>query len=147
VRLIALLSRLALAGVFGLAAWVKLAGPQEFAFAVKGFDLLPDHLAVLATFAIPWTEALCAALLLAGLWSRASALVLTCLLAAFIAGIGSVLARGMSVECGCFGKLSPFCSGPLGWCNIVQNTVLLGLSLVVLAAGPGYLAMDRFLRR
>lgn len=146
-RLIALLSRLALAGVFGLAAGVKLAGPQEFAFAVKGFDLLPDHLAVLATFVVPWTEALCAALLVLGLWSRAAALVLAGLLVAFIAGIGSVLARGMSVECGCFGKLSPFCTGPLGWCNIVQNLVLLGLSLVVLALGPGYLALDRAIRR
>lgn len=146
-RLAALLARLVLAGLFALAAWAKLGDAQSFAFSVKAFEVLPDHLAVLATFVIPWLEALCAALLLLGLWARPAALLLSGQLLVFIAGIGSVLWRGMSVTCGCFGKLDPFCSGPLGWCNIAQNAVLLTLSLLVLAAGPGYLAADRRPRR
>lgn len=142
-RLAALLARLALAGLFALAAGVKLSDPQSFAFSVKAFEILPDHIAVLATFVIPWLEALCALLLLLGLWARPAALLLSGQLLVFIAGIASVLWRGMSVKCGCFGKLDPFCSGPLGWCNIVQNVVLLALALLVLAVGAGYLSIDR----
>lgn len=141
--LLPLIARLALAGVFALAAGVKLTDPQTFAFSVKAFEILPDHLAILTTFVLPWLEAICAVLLLLGLWSRAAALILALQLVVFIAAIVSVLARGMSVKCGCFGKIDLFCSGPLGTCNIAQNFVLLGLALVVLALGPGFLAMDR----
>lgn len=141
--LVPLIARLALAGVFGLAAGVKLYEPQTFAFSVKAFEILPDHLVVLTTFVLPWLEAICAVLLLVGLWARAAALLLSLQLVVFIGAISSVLARGMSVECGCFGKIDVFCSGPLGACNIAQNLVLLGLALLVLALGPGLLALDQ----
>jgi uncharacterized membrane protein YphA (DoxX/SURF4 family) len=140
---ILLLLRLFLGGMFIFAATVKLNDPQGFSESVKAFKILPDHLAQLATFAVPWIEALCGVALVLGLWSRASALVIALLLAAFIAGIASVLSRGLSVSCGCFGKLQPFCSGPLGMCNIIQNAVLMVIGLLVAAFGGGLISLDR----
>lgn len=140
-----LLLRLALGGMFIFASFLKLSDPQGFSESVKAFKLLPDHLVQLATFAVPWTELLCGVALILGFWSRASAAVITGLLLAFIAGIVSVLARGLSVHCSCFGKLQPFCTGPVGACNIIQNTVLSVVGLVVVMWGGGLLSLDRVL--
>ncbi len=142
-----LLARLGLAAVFGFAAFVKLTGPQSFADSVKAFKVLPDHLVILATFTIPWAEALCAVLLLLGLWTRAAALVLSVQLAIFIAGIISVLVRGMDVKCGCFGQYDLMCSGPLGWCNVGQNALLLAGALLILVRGGGGASADQAMCR
>ena len=141
------LLRLALGGLYVFAGVIKLQGPLDFSTSVMAFKILPDHLAQLATFAIPWTEVICGVALLAGWWARASALVLAVLTGIFIAGIASVLERGLSVNCGCFGKLSPFCKGPLGSCNLVQNAIILIAAFVVCIGGPGRLAIDNALVR
>lgn len=138
--------RVALGGVFLWAAWVKLDNPQAFADSIKGFKLLPpagDHLVVLATFAVPWVEALAGAVLVLGLWSRAASLVLLLNLAAFIAAIVSVLERGISTKCGCFGKFSPFCPETITTCNIIQNSVLAAVAGLILLRGGGLLGIDR----
>jgi len=149
-RVILLVLRLALGGVFLWAAYVKLwppaSGPQAFADSIKGFKLLPpegDHLVTLATFAVPWVEGLAGAVLVLGLWSRAAALVLLLNLLAFIAAIVWVLERGISTKCGCFGKFSPFCPEQITTCNIVQNAVLGGVALVIVLRGGGLLSLDR----
>lgn len=151
-RVVLLVLRLALGGLFLYAAYIKLDpfGPpgaaQAFADSIKGFKLLPpegDHLVVLATFAVPWVEAIAGAMLVLGLWSRAAALVLLLNLAAFVAAIVSVLERGISTKCGCFGKFSPFCPEQITTCNIVQNGVLAVIALVIVLRGGGMLSLDR----
>jgi uncharacterized membrane protein YphA (DoxX/SURF4 family) len=144
---ILLLARLGLAAVFGFAAYAKLSDPQSFADSIKAFKVLPDHLTILATFTIPWAEALGAALLFLGLWTRPAALVLSLQLAVFIAGILSVLIRHLDVTCGCFGEYDLLCSGPLGWCNIAQNALLLAGSLLILFRGPGIASIDHAVTR
>jgi uncharacterized membrane protein YphA (DoxX/SURF4 family) len=138
-----LVLRAALGALFLVAAYVKLSDPQGFSESVKAFKILPDHLAQLATFVVPWTEAVCGVCLVLGLWTRSAAGVVTALLLVFIAGIVSVLWRGLSVHCGCFGKLQPFCSGPLGACNILQNAVMALVGFTLLAWGGGLMSLDR----
>lgn len=128
-------SELAIAGLFLLAAYNKLMppnGPKLFSASVQAFKLgLPDILVRFVTSATPWVELIAAVLLLRGVWSRAAATVLGLLLVGFILLIAQALLRGLNVECGCFGKLSPFCSGPLGACNLVQNAVMLAACLLI----------------
>lgn len=142
-----LVLRLALGGMFIWAAWVKLSDPQAFADAIKGFKLLNspegDHLVTLATFAVPWVEILAGAVLVLGLWTRAAALVLLVNLLAFIAAIASVLQRGISTKCGCFGEFSPFCPETITSCNIIQNAVLAVIALVMVVGGSGVFGLDR----
>lgn len=136
--------RLLLAALFAYAAVLKLKNPQAFAYSVKAFDILPDHLAQLATFAVPWTEIVIAACLIVGFWTRAAAALLVVVLVVFIVAIVSVLTRGLSVSCGCFGEAAKgICGDKLGWCNVVQNSVLLALSMTVAVGGPGRLCVDR----
>ncbi len=140
--------RLLLAALFAYAAVLKLDNPQAFANSVKAFEILPDHLAQLATFAVPWTEIVIAACLILGFWTRAAATLLAIVLAVFIYAIVSVLTRGLIVSCGCFGDAAKgICGDTLGWCNVVQNSVLLGLTLVVAIGGYGRTGLDCMVRR
>lgn len=141
-----ILCRLALGGLFIFAAYMKLKSPQSFAISVKAFDIFDastDHLTILTTFVVPWTEMVAGVLLVIGLWTRASALVLSAMLVVFIAGITSVLYRKMDVACGCFGKFEWPCRGNLGMCQIGRDLVMLAMGVVVVLKGPGPLAIDR----
>ena len=51
------------------------------------------------------------------------------LMAMFTALIGSALARGIDLDCGCFGALAP--TEPVGALDLVRNLVLLGLASVL----------------
>lgn len=128
-------SEVALAGMFLWAAFNKLRppnGPQLFSDSIHAFKLgLPEILFRAATSVTPWIEVLSGLCLLLGIWSRAAATVLSSLLLLFIALLASVLARGLPVECGCFGKMSPFCPEKVSTCNIYQNLVLLALGLLI----------------
>ncbi|HYF14419.1 MAG TPA: MauE/DoxX family redox-associated membrane protein [Phycisphaerales bacterium] len=139
--------RFLLGAAFLAAGILKLSDPQGFAFAVKGFRVLPDHLVIPATYAIPWTEVFAGVLLLLGLWSRAAALVLSAMLAGFIAGLASVILRKMDVSCACFGDLQFPCGHSVGWCQIIRNVVMLGMAAPVLLWGPGAMALERPCRR
>lgn len=143
-----LILRLVLGGLFVFAAVNKLVAPQEFALSVKAFKIFPEsaaHLTMLTTFWVPWLELAAGVGVILGAWTRASSLVLSALLATFLAGIVSVLLRDLDVECGCFGKLDPVCKGPLGVCQIVRNAVMLAVALGLAAVGGGRLAADRCL--
>ncbi len=160
-RLLALVCRVTIGGLFVLAALAKLmpagkhdiagrvvetVGPQQFFFSIRAFEILPDHLARLGTFAIPWTEGLAGLFLIFGLWTRAAAWMLSAALGAFIAAIISALQRDLSVSCGCFGSFKLFCGDVLGWCNVWQDAVMLALALVPALFGPGFLAIDNVRR-
>lgn len=125
------------AGLFLFAAYHKLWGQgaaQNFSDSVRAFKVIPDNFTFgvrLATSVTPWIEVVAAVLLLIGVWSRAAATVMAILLVAFIAMITNAILQGYDLECGCFGDLSPFCPKRVGWCNVVQNVVLLGMSLIV----------------
>lgn len=139
--------RIGVGALFILAAYLKLENPQSFVDSIKAFKVFDldtqSHLVVLAAFTIPWLEMLCGVLLVIGLWTRAAALALSVLLAAFTVGVISVLYRGLDVSCGCFGKYEWPCTGSIGACHVVRNSVLLLASLLVTVRGAGPVALDR----
>ena len=73
-------------------------------------------------------EILCAALLFAGAWRRSAALGLGALNVLFIALFVQAMARGLDVECGCFGKWDPAGAHPM--LGILRDMILLGASIV-----------------
>jgi uncharacterized membrane protein YphA (DoxX/SURF4 family) len=160
------LLRAALGGLFVFAGLNKLFlngvepnpfAPESFAEAIMAFKLVDDdQLVTWATFMIPWTEIIAGAALILGLWSRGAALVIGLLLAAFIAAITSVIFRGIPVtNCSCFGQYKLLCGNdvaqflkdqpPVGWCKVVENSILVLAAAVLLAHGGGRLSLDRLL--
>jgi hypothetical protein len=106
VRHTAFVCRLTLAGVFALAGGLKIADPTGFARNIVDYDLLPEEFVPMIAVVLPWWEVAAAALAMAGRWKVGALMMLTGMSAAFLA-IGAVtVARGLSVECGCFGFLS-----------------------------------------
>jgi len=149
VKVVLLLVRLALAAVFAFAAALKIADPQAFAFSIHGFKIVPEQLVPAAAFVVPWTEMVCAAAIVLGLWSRSAALILSVMLLAFIGAIVSALLRtDVDPKCGCFGDFGLLCPpDKIGWCNVAQNILLLVGSAAVTIWGAGYLSLDALTRR
>jgi protein-disulfide isomerase/uncharacterized membrane protein YphA (DoxX/SURF4 family) len=96
-------ARLLLAGVWVWAGLAKIGDPAASVRAVRAYQLLPEWAAKAVGYGLPYLELGLAALLLAGLATRAAAAVSAGLLAVFLAGIVSAAARGLQIECGCFG--------------------------------------------
>ncbi len=100
---IGVLARLVVGGVWLVAGALKLPDPAENVRAVRAYRLLPESVVPLVGHALPVLEILVGACLLVGLLVRANAVLSGVLLLAFLVGISSAWARGMSIECGCFG--------------------------------------------
>jgi uncharacterized membrane protein YphA (DoxX/SURF4 family) len=141
--IVSLVLRLALAGIFLFAAYNKLSDPLSFSESIQAFRFpLPEGLVLVATYAIPWTEIFCAVGLALGLWSRAAAFVFILMMGVFLFGIISAIQRHLPVDCGCFGKFKLYCEGPIGWCKVVENCVMVAAAGFVLIGGGGRAAMD-----
>jgi len=101
--LIGLLARLILGVVLIVAGGLKVTSPAASARAVNAFQILPYDFAGYVGYALPVVEILVGLLLVAGLFTRLSAAVGGLLMLAFIIGISSAWARGLTIDCGCFG--------------------------------------------
>jgi uncharacterized membrane protein YphA (DoxX/SURF4 family) len=101
--LIGLLARLILGGALILAGGLKVTSPAVSARAVRAFQILPYDFAGYVGYALPVFEILIGLLLVAGIFTRVSAVLGGLLMLAFIIGISSAWMRGLSIDCGCFG--------------------------------------------
>jgi uncharacterized membrane protein YphA (DoxX/SURF4 family) len=70
---------------------------------VRAYQLLPYDLAETVGRMLPVLEVTVGVALVLGLVTRVSGTVSALLQVAFIIGISSVWARGLSIDCGCFG--------------------------------------------
>ncbi|AUG76634.1 hypothetical protein CFP65_1756 [Kitasatospora sp. MMS16-BH015] len=95
--------RLGLALVWAWAGLAKVSDPAEAAQAVRAYELLPESLVKPVGYGLPFLELALALLLLLGLGTRIVAVISALLLLTFIGGITSAWARGISIDCGCFG--------------------------------------------
>jgi uncharacterized membrane protein YphA (DoxX/SURF4 family) len=97
------LARLILGGVWLAAGASKVGGLAASGRAVVAYRLLPPELANVIGAALPFLEIVLGVLLITGLATRISAVASGVLLVAYIIGIASVWARGLRIDCGCFG--------------------------------------------
>jgi len=100
---ITLLGRLLLGGVLLVAGGLKVTKPTESANATAAYKILPTDLAHLVGYALPWIEVAIGLLLILGIMVRYSAIFSGIIMIVFIAAIASVWARGLLIDCGCFG--------------------------------------------
>ena len=100
---VGLLARLILGGVLIVAGALKVTSPAASALSVRAFQILPYEVAGYLGYMLPTVEMAVGLLLLVGLFTRASAVVGGLLMLAFLVGIISAWARGLNIDCGCFG--------------------------------------------
>ena len=104
-KTILLVFRLVLGGLFVYAGAVKALAPLDFAQSIRNYQIAGQSLSFVAALVLPWLEILAGAFLIAGVWKRGAALVISGLLVFFIALTIVTVARGLDVECGCFGPI------------------------------------------
>jgi len=96
-------ARLGLAAVFLVSGVLKAIDADATYVAVRAYDVLPKAGVTLVAGILPWLEIVLGLLLLAGLATRVVAVASAGLLVVFIAGVVQAWARGLSIDCGCFG--------------------------------------------
>jgi len=122
--------RLVLGGLFVYAGAVKVLEPLDFAQNVRNYQLVGQSLSFVAAIILPWLEILAGLALILGVWMRGAALVVTGLLVFFIVLTAVTMARGLDVDCGCFGSLSR----KSGWSVVLEDLGMLALGLALLIA-------------
>lgn len=95
--------RIGLAAVWLVSGGIKFADSGQTYLAVQAYDLLPAGWVSAVALALPLLELSLGVLLLAGLFTRWAAVTSAVLLLGFIAAVGQAWARGLSIDCGCFG--------------------------------------------
>ena len=130
-----LLARLVLGGVLLAAGGLKVLKPTESANAVAAYKLMPTELAHLIGYALPWLEVALAILLIAGIMVRPAAVVSGLIMLVFVGAIASVWARGMLIDCGCFGgggEIDPSLASQVRRTYFIEIMRDLGLALAAL---------------
>ena len=97
------LARLVVGGVWLAAGLLKVTDGAASVRAVRAYDLLPESVVPTVGHALPALEIVVGLALVVGALVRGVAVVSALLQVAFIIGISSAWARGLQIDCGCFG--------------------------------------------
>ncbi|MSZ76878.1 MAG: DoxX family membrane protein [Actinobacteria bacterium] len=145
---VALVARLVTGGVWIVAGALKLPDPYQSIAAVRAYDLLPESVVPTVGQLLPVVEVVVGAALVLGVLTRGAAVVSGVLFVAFIVGIASAWARGLEIDCGCFGGggADPGASSAYPW-EIARDVALLLASAYVVWQGRSRLALDNLLFR
>lgn len=112
-----LVSRLALGAIFIYAGYVKLKEPWElFAMNIDSYKILPLAMAETAAHVIPWLEIALGIWLVTGIWLKTSGTVAALVLGTFIVLMARAYAKGMQIDCGCFGS-----GDPISWKTLLRD--------------------------
>jgi uncharacterized membrane protein YphA (DoxX/SURF4 family) len=129
-------ARLVLGAVLVVAGGLKVADPQASVAAVRAYELLPTGLATIVGWGLPFLELVLGLLLLAGIAVRPAALTTALLLVVFVAAVVSAAARGLSIDCGCFGGGGPVPPGQTAYVSEIVRDVALLAAAVWLVVRP-----------
>lgn len=127
-RWIWLLCRVIFGAVFVYAGAEKMLHADAFALAVFNYQILPAKLVQGTALLLPALEALCGLALCVNVMARGATVVLNCLMGVFFAAMGLAVARGLNVDCGCFGGTGQAISRE----TLIRDGVILAVGLIAL---------------
>jgi uncharacterized membrane protein YphA (DoxX/SURF4 family) len=124
------------AGIFLWAGLAKVTDLQGSVNSVDAYDVLPDPVAELVGKLLPWAEIALAALLVLGLFVRFAGAATAALSFVFIVGMAQAKARGLAIDCGCYGVGGT--GDGVSWWDIARDVPMLlaGLYLAARPRGP-----------
>jgi uncharacterized membrane protein YphA (DoxX/SURF4 family) len=100
---IGLFARLILGGVLFVAGYLKVSAPDKSQMAVRAYEMLPISVANTLGLILPFIEVAMGALLILGSLTRVVAALGGFTMVIFIIAISQAWARGLNIDCGCFG--------------------------------------------
>ena len=139
--------RLILGGVLLVAGALKVTDPYSSATSVRAYQILPVDLANLLGFILPFAEVAIGIFLILGIWVRLNSIAGGALMIMFIIAIGQAWARGISLDCGCFGKGGLLDTDELPVWNytleIARDIVLAAFAVYIYRFPQGKLGFDK----
>jgi uncharacterized membrane protein YphA (DoxX/SURF4 family) len=135
-----LLARLILGGVLLAAGGLKIGNLQKSAMSVRAYELLPTDLANFFGYFLPWIEIGMGLLLIVGAVVSIMGLLGALIMLAFVVAIAQAWARGLSIDCGCFGGGGEIDPGETKY----LSTILRDLGFFLLGVYLYYFPKGRF---
>ena len=126
--------------IFIFAAISKVTDPLGFSQSIYNYKLMPDFIINLLAIAFPWIELVAGILLVFGISVKENSAILSGLLVIFIFAIAISLARGLDIDCGCFGTVD---GSKVGLMKILENIGLLLLGLILIKFDSRFLSLAK----
>jgi uncharacterized membrane protein YphA (DoxX/SURF4 family) len=139
-------ARLGLAAVWIASGAIKLFDPHGTVASVKAYELVPDGLVSLVAAVLPFLELALGLLLLFGVGVRIVAVLSAVVLLVYIAGIAQSWARGLTIDCGCFGGGGQVAAGQTQYPQeILRDTGFLLLAVWLTVRPRTFVSVDGWL--
>jgi uncharacterized membrane protein YphA (DoxX/SURF4 family) len=124
-RMCRLVLRILIAALFLFAAITKVYDPSSFAQQIANYQLTPWPATAGLSVFLPALELCVGVCLLLGRWESGALVWLAILLTMFSGALVSAIVRGLSIDCGCFGR-SVENTGTI--LPLLRNLALLGVT-------------------
>jgi len=139
-NIVILVLRVALGAVFVAAGGLKIGHADVFAAQIAAFRIVPQAVIGPLALLLPFLEVLLGGYLIIGLYTRLVASIAGIQLVLFAVAIGSAVARGMVISCGCFGAGDRTVTS---WPEALRDLGLAAVAAFIAWRAPGMLALDR----
>lgn len=140
--------RLGLAAVWLISGAIKAADPNQTVAAVRAYQILPAGAVAPVAAVLPFLELAFGVLVLVGIGQRLMGVLSAVLLLVYIAGVAQSWARGLTIDCGCFGGGGQVAAGQMQYPQEILRDIGFLVLAVWLAVRPRSLfSMDGWLRR
>ncbi len=139
--------RLGLAAVFLVSGALKVIDPAQTRVAVRAYELLPPDLVGPVATALPLVELALGALLVLGVITRWVAVASGVLMVGLMAAVAQAWARGLSIDCGCFGGGGAVAEGDTHYPQeLARDTGIVLLACWLMLRPRTALSVDEWLR-
>ena len=144
---LSLVVRLSMAGILIAAALPKMLDIDESVRAVRAYRLLPEAVVPLFGTALPYFEMVLAVVLLAGVFTRWTAVVWLVMMAAFVFGVAWAWGKGYSIDCGCFGGGGDVAEGTTNYpSHMLERAGFVSLGVFLLLFPRTHFSLDAWMR-
>jgi uncharacterized membrane protein YphA (DoxX/SURF4 family) len=133
-RVFVFVLRIFLGAIFVYSSIHKIRNPAEFAFAIRGYELLPVAITNLFALLIAWSEVLAGIMLILGVMTRKAAGAILILLVMFTVAILTTMVKGLVIDCGCFGGGG---DAPTTYPLVIRNLFLIAAAAMVMLFDRG----------
>jgi uncharacterized membrane protein YphA (DoxX/SURF4 family) len=138
-------ARMGVGALFLWAGLAKAVDRQGSILSVDAYDVLPDPLVRVIGTALPWLEIALGVFLMVGVFVRFAGVGVAVLSVVFLAALSQAKARGLPIDCGCFGASAT--GGGVSWLDIARDIPILAAGLFLAWRPSGPLQIERLFER